>query len=317
MRPFRLWLLALGILGALGLAAFGAGLYFYLSPERAVRRALDYERGLAGLARREATLPGGMRYAYLEGGRGEPLMLLHGFGANKDNFVRVAKYLTPHYRVIIPDHAGFGESAKPEAGDYSPRAQAERLRALAQALGAPRPHLGGNSMGGHIALTYAALYPAEVQSLWLLAPGGVWSAPPSEVRRAIEATGRNPMIVADEDEFARLVGQVTAVPLPIPRRFLDVLAQERIANQALERRIFRQLGEDAVEQRVRGLATPALIVWGAQDRVLHPASAGILQMLLTRSDTVLLQGVGHLPMLEQPERAALDYLRFRAALPAS
>jgi pimeloyl-ACP methyl ester carboxylesterase len=314
MRAFKLWVVALGLLGLAALAAFGVGLYFYFSPEHAVRRALDFERRLAGLARKEVELPNGVRYVYLEGGKGEPLMLLHGFGANKDNFVRVAKYLTPHYRVVIPDHIGFGESAKPPKGDYAPRAQAERLRALARELGMAKLHLGGNSMGGHIALTYAALYPAEVKSLWLLAPGGVWSAPASELRKRIDATGRNPMIVRNEEEFAQLVAGVTAVPLPIPRRFLDVLAQERIGNHELEERIFKQVAADSVEQRVRGLAIPALVVWGAQDRVLHPGSAGILHMLLTRSEVVLMQGVGHVPMLEQPEKSALDYLQFRARL---
>jgi len=314
MRFFRLWLVALGVLGALALVAVGVALYFYFSPGQLVRRALDYERGLAGLVRKEAELPGGLRYVYLEGGTGEPLMLLHGFGANKDNFVRVAKYLTPRYRVIIPDHIGFGESAKPAKADYAPRAQAERLHTLARALGILRLHLGGNSMGGHIALTYAALYPREVASLWLLAPAGVWSAPPSEMRKRIAQGGENPMIVKNEEEFARLVAGLTAVPLSIPRRFLDVLAQERIRNHELEQRIFKQLAEDSVEQRVRGLATPALIVWGAQDRVLHPASAGILQMLLTHSEVVLMPGVGHVPMLEQPEKSAQDYLLFRATL---
>jgi len=314
MRAFRLWLAALAALGTLALLAIGVALYFYFSPEQLVRRALDYERGLAGLARKDTELPGGLRYVYLEGGRGEPLMLLHGFGANKDNFVRAAKYLTPHYRVVIPDHIGFGESARPANADYTPRVQAERLRTLARELGISRLHLGGNSMGGHIALAYAALYPKEVASLWLLAPAGVWSAPPSEMRKRIEQGGENPMIVRNEEEFARLVAGVTAVPMPIPRRFLDVLAQERIRNHALEQRIFKQLAGDSVEQRVRGLATPVLIVWGAQDRVLHPASAGILQMLLTHSEVVLMPGVGHIPMLEQPEKSSLDYLRFRARL---
>lgn len=286
MRAFKLWLAALAALGALALAAAGVALYFYFSPERLVARALDYERGLAGLVRKEADLPGGLHYVYLEGGAGEPLMLLH----------------------------GFGESSKPAKADYSSRAQAERLHALARKLGAAQLHLGGNSMGGQIALVYAALYPKDVKSLWLLAPAGVWSAPQSETRRRIVDTGQNPMIVKNEEEFAQLVGFITAVPLKIPRRFLDVLAQERIRNYDLEQRIFKQLGEDSVEQRIRGLDTPALIVWGAQDRVLHPGGAGILQQLLTRSDAILMQGVGHLPMLEQPEQCAFDYLKFRSAL---
>ncbi len=312
MRALK-WIL--GTLGVLGALVLGAGVYLYTTaPERAVRAALEYERRLAGLERKEITLAGGLRYVYLEGGKGAPLLLLHGFGANKDNFTRVAKYLTPHFRVIIPDHAGFGESAKPPQADYGPRAQAERLRTFARALGVSKLHLGGNSMGGHIALTYAALYPNEVESLWLLSAAGVWSAPPSELRKRMTDTGENPLLVQDEDDFAQLVSMVTAKPLMIPRPFLDVVAQERIKNYALEERVFKQLAADSVEERIRGLAVPTLIVWGQQDRVLHPGTAGILQMLLIKSEVVMMQGVGHVPMLEQPERSALDYLRFRATL---
>jgi len=310
MRALKWILAALGVLGALAVAA---GVYFYTTaPERAVRAALAYERGLAGLERKEVTPPGGLRTVYLEGGRGAPLLLLHGFGANKDNFTRVARYLTPHYRVVIPDLAGFGESAKPPQADYAPRAQAERLHAFARALRLGELHLGGSSMGGHIALTYAALYPKEVASLWLLDAGGVWSAPPSELRKRIADTGRNPMLVKNEDEFAELVSLVTEKPLMIPRPFLDVVAQERIRNRELEERIFKQLAADSVEARIRGLAIPTLIVWGQRDRVLHPGTAGILQMLLIKSEVVMMPGVGHLPMLEEPEKCALDYLRFRA-----
>jgi pimeloyl-ACP methyl ester carboxylesterase len=312
MRVFKWVLAALGLLGA---TLIGVGVYFYVgAPERAVRAALDYERRLAGLERKEVRLPNGLAYAYLEGGKGPPLMLLHGFGGNKDNFARLAKYLTPHYRVIVPDHVGFGESAKPQPADYAPRAQAERLRALAKALGATQLHVGGNSMGGQIALTYAAMYPKEVHSLWLLNAAGVWSAPQSELRRHIARSGENPMIVQDEDEFAALLGWMTARPLRIPRPFLDVVAQERIRNFALEEKIFKQVAADSVEERIRGLAVPTLIVWGQQDRVLHPGTAGILQMLLVKSQVAMLPDVGHLPMLEAPERAALDYLRFRAML---
>ncbi len=312
MRALKWILGALGVLGALVL---GAGVYLYTTaPERAVRAAFEYERRLAGLERKEITVAGGLRYVYLEGGQGAPLLLLHGFGANKDNFTRVAKYLTPHFRVIIPDHAGFGESAKPPQADYGPRAQAERLRTFARALGVSKLHLGGNSMGGHIALTYAALYPNEVESLWLLSAAGVWSAPPSELRKRMTDTGENPLLVQDEDDFAQLVAMVTAKPLMIPRPFLDVVAQERVKNYALEERVFKQLAADSVEERIRGLAVPTLIVWGQQDRVLHPGTAGILQMLLIKSEVVMMQGVGHVPMLEQPERSALDYLRFRATL---
>ena len=69
-----------------------------------------------------------------------------------------------------------------------------------------------------------------------------------------------------------------------------------------------------MEARIKGLTTPALIVWGDQDRAVNVASAGILQKLLPRSQVILMQGVGHLPMLERPQQSAQDYLRFRASL---
>ena len=299
------------VLAFVVIAAIG---FVYLAPAKALHIAIDAERQSAGLVRKQIDLPGGLHYVYLEGGQGEPLMLLHGFGANKDNFDRVARFLTPHYRVIVPDHIGFGESSHPQDADYAPTAQAERLRALAQALGVKTLHLGGSSMGGQIALTYAALHPDEVKSLWLLAPAGVWSAPESEMRKVARETGHNPLMAKNEAEFAEVFSFVMTDPPYIPRPMLNVMAQERIGNFALEERILKQLGADPVEQRVTGLATPTLIVWGDNDRVLNPASADILHKLMPHSQVLMMPGIGHLPMLERPQPSAEDYLRFRAAL---
>ena len=97
---------------------------------------------------------------------------------------------------------------------------------------------------------------------------------------------------------------------------LNVLAQERIRNCALEQRVFKQISGDSIEARVTGLATPTLIVWGEQDRALSVATAEILHKLLVHSQVIIMPGVGHLPMLERAQQAAEDYLRFRAALGA-
>ena len=156
MRALK-WLLG----GVVAVVVAGTG-FVYAMPEQAARLAIHAERQRAGLVRKEIDLPGGLHSVYLEGGRGEPLILLHGFGANKDNFLRVARQLTPHYRVIVPDLTGFGESSHPAGADYMPAAQAERVRALAQALGLRRLHLGGSSMGGQIAMSYAVLHPDDL-----------------------------------------------------------------------------------------------------------------------------------------------------------
>ena len=169
-------------------------------------------------------------------------------------------------------------------------------------------------MGGQIALTYAALHPDEVKSLWLLAPAGVWSAPESEMRKVVRETGHNPLMAKNEVEFAGVFSFVMTEPPYIPQPMLNVMAQERIGNFALEERILKQLGADSVEQRVTGLATPTLIVWGDRDRVLIPVSADILHKLMPHSQILMMPGIGHLPMLERPQPSAEDYLRFRAAL---
>lgn len=310
MRPVRRPLLPLLFL--LFLLTGCAGTY-----RQVADFAIGVDRQRADLERKEITLDDGLRYAYLEGGKGEPLMLLHGFGGNKDNFTRAARYLTSHYRVIIPDHVGFGESSRPAEADYLPAAQAERLRKLARALGLDIVHLGGNSMGGQIAMAYAALYPSEVGSLWLLNPAGIWNAPRSELAQIVLDTGRNPLIARSEEEFAQTFDFVMSDPPFVPRPILNVFAQERIRNADLEERIFAKIATDSVEQRVNGLATPTLIVWGDGDRVIHVGTAQVLHNLMSRSQVIVMQGVGHLPMIERPRQSAEDYLQFRAAMDAA
>lgn len=288
--------------------------FLYLAPQKATSLALDIERKRSGLERKEITISGDLHYVYLEGGKGEPLILLHGFGANKDNFTRAARYLTPRYRVIIPDHIGFGESSHPQDADYGALTQAVRIRTLLQTLGISKVHLGGSSMGGHIAMMYAFIYPDETQSLWLLNPGGIWSAPPGEIREIISRTGKNSLMAKNEDEFAEIFAFVMADPPFIPRPILNVMAQERISNYELEERILKQLNSDSAEKYVTNLKTTTLIVFGDKDRAIHPATADILHNLMPNSKVIMMKGLGHLPMIEQPRLAAKDYWKFREKL---
>ena len=281
---------------------------------RVTDAAISLERSWADLVRKDVSLPDGLHMAYLEGGRGEPLVLVHGFGGNKDNFTRVARWLTPHYRVIVPDLVGFGESSHPLDASYAYAAQAERLHAFVRALALENAHFGGNSMGGAVVLSYAAQYRNEVASLWLLDAAGIPEAPASELRKIIETTGRNPLLVANEDDFAHLFTFAMSEPPYIPRMMVNVMAQERIQNQAVERRVFEQIATDSVTRQVHGLPTPTLIVWGDEDRLLHVGTAEMLHTLLPRSQVIVMPHVGHMPMIERPEQSAQDYLRFRAAL---
>ena len=288
--------------------------FVYLAPARAVEAALNATRKQSGLIRKEIALPNGLHYAYLEGGQGEPLMLLHGFGGNKDTFTRVARFLVKRYRVIIPDIIGFGESAHPQHADYSLSAQVERLRVFSQALNLKQLHLGGNSMGGQIALLYAARYPAEVASLWLLNATVASSSFKSDVLKVIAESGHNPLIARNEQEFQEVMALGMSKPPFIPKPMLKVLAQERIQNAALEERIFQQIFDHSIEDQIRGIETPTLIVFGNQDRVISVETVNVLRKLLPRSKVALVQNAGHVPMFEQPRQCANDYVSFRESM---
>ena len=133
---------------------------------------IGLERFTSGL-KRHVIQVGDHRIVYSEGGQGEPVVLLHGFGASADSWNRFAKPLTKHYRVIAPDQPGWGASTRLETASYAYPAQVERLHQFLSALGLKRVHLIGHSMGGFIASAYAARYPDEVITLGLIAPHGM------------------------------------------------------------------------------------------------------------------------------------------------
>lgn len=287
----------------------------YLLPEPFFKAAVGAERGRSGLVRMERVVDG-QNWVWLEGGQGQPLILIHGFGADKDNFTRVARQLTPKFKVIAPDLLGFGESAKPAELSYAVADQMERLRGFAKALGVEQAHLGGSSMGGFIAATWAAKYPTEVQSLWLLAPGGVFSAPESDLAALLKKGTANPLLVRSEEDFRTTYAFAMADPPFVPGPFLDVLAQRRVANFELEQKIFVAIRERStpLEQLVSGLQTSTRIVWGDRDRALDVGGAEILKGLMPNASALIMAGIGHLPMIERPKEVGEDYLAFRAAL---
>src|SRR3546814_6124508 len=95
----------------------------------------------------------------------------------------IAPYLTRDYHVIAPDLPGFGQNERNPDLAYDLQAQTARLKAFADTLGLSRPHVGGNSMGGWIALRYAIEYPDALASLILLNNAGVNGANESELQK--------------------------------------------------------------------------------------------------------------------------------------
>lgn len=291
-----------------------AGAYM-LFPQQAAGFGMALERSRADLTHKTLALPD-MQIAYLEGGQGEPLLLIHGFGADKDNWTRISRHLTPRFHVYAIDLPGFGESSKPADWRYRIQDQVERVHAIVTALGLQRPHLGGSSMGGHIAASYAARYPGEVASLWLNAPSGVFTSQPSEMVLRIQAGEEIPLLARTRKEFDQVFALMFVEPPFVPSAVKQVLAERAAANYELHRRIFKDIRDDSVplESLVGGLATPTRIVWGEHDRVLHVSGAAILTGLMPNASVLALPDTGHLPMIERRDLVAEDYLSFRTAL---
>ncbi len=283
-----------------------------LAPATAARWGLGLDRWRSGLREHRATIPG-FTMPYLEGGRGEPLVLIHGFGADKDNFSRIARFLTPHYRVICPDLPGFGGATRDVSVRHGIADQVARLDAFLGQLKLERVHLGGSSMGGFIAAQFAATYPDRVASLWLLDSAGTAAGNATEIGRNFLATGEMPLLVPTEAHFPALIEAAMHKKPFLPYSLRTMLARRAVADCPLHRQILTQfVGESPVlEAQFKTLSTPALIVWGLQDKLLHPAGAETLHTLFPNSDVKLMAGIGHLPMMEAPAATATDYLEFR------
>ncbi len=282
------------------------------------QKLIQYERNKSDLEIKSYTLASGDHIVYAENANltGEPLLLIHGFGGNKDNFTRIAKQLEG-YHLIIPDLLGFGQSSKPMSADYRSDAQATRLHELMQAKGmASNLHVGGNSMGGAIAVAYAAKYPSEVKSLWLVDTAGFWSAgiPKSLEGATLE---NNPLLIQKKEDFYNLYDFVMYQPPYIPKSVKAVFAQERLNNQELDAKILAQVVTDNVEERAKVTAEyniPTLVVWGEKDQVIKPETVILIKDIIPQAQVITMPKIGHVPMIEAVDQTADDYKGFRAKL---
>ncbi len=285
-----------------------------LLPKDTARLLVDLERGRAGLSPGLVTIAG-EPWHYLEGGPpdGEVLLLIHGFGGDKDNWIRFSRTLTDTYRVIIPDLPGFGESNRHWGWDYSARTQATRLAEFIRVLGLERFHLAGHSMGGQIAALFADANPGHVASLALITNGGVESPAQSYVAvRAAE--GELVLIPRTRDEFRHLIEVASYDPPFIPWPVSGVLADESIADADFKEYVLgtlrQQVESDMLEPVLPRLDMPIFVLWGRHDRLIDVSTVDVIRKLVPDATYVILEESGHLPIIEQPDIAADLYRRF-------
>lgn len=293
------------VAGLIGLTA--------IFPEEVTHWALDAERARSGLTH-ETVVVDDETWHYLEGGPedADVLLLLHGFGGDKDNWTRYSNTLTGKYRVIAPDLPGFGESARHPDWDYSLKPQRARVNGFVQALGLERFHVTGNSMGGQLAALYTIEYPEQVISLALFNNAGIFAPDESDMLRALKK-GENPLVINSVEDFDRLIAFVTHKEPFVPWPMKGVLAQAALDHAEFNQYIFDFIASDRtsdLEPILAGIDSPVLILWGEYDRVLDVSSVEVMRPLLPQAEIVIMKDTGHAPMLERPAQTAAHYLKF-------
>jgi abhydrolase domain-containing protein 6 len=290
---------------AVALAVVG----YFLIPGFLVKQAIQSERKKAGLQYKKVQV-GDHEIAYLERGQGETILMVHGFAANKDNWTRFAKFITPAYHVVAVDLPGFGDSTCLETASYSIVDQAKKLNRFADTVGLKKFHIVGNSMGGHISARYNIMFPERVLTLGLFDSGGVRSPVPREMFQRLSRGEPNPLVAGSVEEFDQLIKFVFSTPPDIPRFIKKVLVEEAQKHKASNQRIFKQIRNENMELDLGKIKAPTLILWGNQDRVIDVSAVEVLKKGITNSTPVIMQNCGHLPMIERPQEAAQHYLSF-------
>jgi len=288
-----------------------AAIIYFVAPSYLYNKAMDGMRKDAGLTTKSVNIPD-FKIVYLEGGTGDAIIMLHGFGGDKDNWLRFAKYFTPDYRVIIPDLPGFGESSQPANAKYTIISQVERLNTLARELKLTNFHVVGNSMGGVIAGTYATAHPEMIKTLALFDSGGVKSPTKSELHRLMEK-GVNPMVVKNVDDFDKLLAINFYKPFPIPSFVKKYLAKKAEEAAPLNQKIFNEMTDVdffALEDKLDMIKAHTLIVWGDSDKVIDVSSVPIFEKKIKNAKSAIIKECGHLPMLEKPQETAAVYKDF-------
>lgn len=252
--------------------------------------------------------------AYYEGGpeKAQTILLIHGFGADKSNWPRFARFLTQDYHVIAVDLPGFGDSSKPANISYDVGTQAERLADFMREQGIGRFHVVGNSMGGHIAALLAARHPQEVLSVGLFDNAGVMAPHQSELFERLLKGGDNPLVLRRVEDFPALLDFVFVQKPPLPSRLRDYLAERSLERSAFNGMVFQQLRERYIplEPELPKITAPTLLLWGDRDRVLDVSSIDVMKPLLKKPSVAILRDCGHVPMIERPEETARLYLDF-------
>jgi pyruvate dehydrogenase E2 component (dihydrolipoamide acetyltransferase) len=255
----------------------------------------------------------GRRISYAGTGQdGEVVLLIHGYGGDRNSWLFLQEPLAARHRVYALDLPGHGTSSK-DVGDGSVGTLAGAVIGVLDAIGAKRAHMVGHSLGGAVAVAVAAQNPGRISSLTLIAPSGFGpEINAGYLRGFADAQTRR--------ELKPIVGQLFADESLVTRQVVDdLLAYKRLDGVAVALHTLVDTLLDGDTQRIdsaaalaaTGGALPVTVVWGRTDQIIPATQAGSVAGAVRR----MLDDAGHMPHMERPAevQAAIEETIARAS----
>jgi pyruvate dehydrogenase E2 component (dihydrolipoyllysine-residue acetyltransferase) len=255
---------------------------------------------------------GGRKICYAGAGQdGDVVLLVHGYGGDRDSWLFLQEPLSARHRVYALDLPGHGTSSK-DVGDGSVDTLADAIVGVLDAIGAEHAHLVGHSLGGAATVAATARDPRRTSSLTLIAPSGFGPVINAGYLRGFaDAQTRR--------DLKPLIGQLFADESLVTRQVIDdLLAYKRL--DGVDAALHALLGTllDGEKQRIdstaalaaTGGAVPVTVIWGRADRIIPPAQAESVPGAVR----CLIDGAGHMPHMERPAevQAAIEAAIARA-----
>jgi 2-hydroxy-6-oxonona-2,4-dienedioate hydrolase len=252
----------------------------------------------------------------LEHGSGEPFIMMHGTGGHLEAFTKNLRALGERYRVILYDFPGHGwtttSTVDLEIDDYM-----EHLLGLMAALGINRAHLSGESLGGWVAIKFAAKYPDHVGSLVLNTPGGTMATPEvmERIRSLSQAAADGPTAESIRTRLEWLMADPASVTDELVRIRQGIYARPGFA-ESMRHILCLQDPEIrrrnlVTDEELEMVTASTLVIWTSDDPS-GPAKAGLeMADKIPGGEFQLIEDAGHWPQWEQQERfdqLALEFL---------
>ncbi|MDZ7645792.1 MAG: alpha/beta fold hydrolase [Cytophagales bacterium] len=257
---------------------------------------------------------------YVDEGQGEIILFVHGTPSWSFDFRNVIKALRKRYRCIAIDHIGFGLSDKPEQYDYTTKNHSKTLEKFVLANKLNNITVVVHDFGGPIGLNFAIEYPEQIKKLVIL-NSWLWSSESEPDFKKVKKVLKSPLLPF----LYRFLNFSPRFVLPqsfgdkklskhLGKQFTKPFANRHQRNGALafaQSLLNDQPWFEEIWNRVEVISKkPTLFIWGMNDPVIKPPYLTKFQSGFTNAQTLMLDGTGHFPQEEQPERVVAKIREF-------